>query len=131
MKVPGFEEMRTALLTASLAQISFITSVNSEFSCLDRVFTCRQQTSIVNRELRRQQTSTSDQVLHSTTIPSESLHRRQTDNKKPKPVVGLNRFSKPVGAAALQPFKICLLKIKGLGHPGKFDQQPERCMAQS
>lgn len=39
MKEPGFEEMRTALLTASLAQISFITSVNSAFSCLDRVFT--------------------------------------------------------------------------------------------
>lgn len=39
MKQPGFEEMRTALLTASLAQISFITSVNSAFSCLDRVFT--------------------------------------------------------------------------------------------
>lgn len=39
MKEPGFEEMRTALLTASLAQISFITSVNSALSCLDRVFT--------------------------------------------------------------------------------------------
>lgn len=50
MKEPGFEEMRTALLTASLAQISFITSVNSALSCLDRVFTWRQQTHAVNRE---------------------------------------------------------------------------------
>lgn len=34
--------MSTALLTASLAQISFMTSVNSALSCLDRVFTWEQ-----------------------------------------------------------------------------------------
>lgn len=38
-KQPGFDEIRTALLIWSLAQISFMTSMNSDCTSLFNVFT--------------------------------------------------------------------------------------------
>lgn len=41
MKHPGFEEMRTTLLTALFSQTSFITSVISFCIWIDSVLTCK------------------------------------------------------------------------------------------